>query len=258
MPALTLSRGKVPRGAVPVAHVYGQGPHAGSLLCVHPDAYEGEKQVALYPGEHFGIEPSHDPAGRDVLYIVGMSGSGKSHTALQFARRYHQLWPDRLILLFTGLAEDATLDQLGPALRRVNVRTLAEKPFDIREVDQPCLAIFDDVEPLQSNKAVAAAVQHTLEAMLTTGRHKACSVLTLAHVATNGKSTRLQLLEAQGFVTFAGNSYHSQRYLLQTYAGLSNEQIAALRRLKSRWTLMRKLYPCLVLADGEAYLPNEL
>ena len=72
-------------------------------LCLMVDSKQRSilptRDVHLPAGEFFALEPTNLEKGRDVIMVGGKSGSGKSHTAKNFAKRYHLLWPKRPIFL---------------------------------------------------------------------------------------------------------------------------------------------------------------
>jgi hypothetical protein len=67
------------------------------------DEVEGQKKIVLPPGSNFGLIPSRNPEKREVWYIAGASGSGKSYIAKRLAEEYRKQYPDRDVYLIYKL-----------------------------------------------------------------------------------------------------------------------------------------------------------
>jgi hypothetical protein len=246
MPSLTLS--KKPVGTM-LAIAQG-GSKNGQLLCVLDSP--GPSSIDLHDG-FFTYEPPHDPKARFILCTMSSSGSGKSTQLLLIGERYHTLYPRRPIVLLSRLDQDETLDQVN-YIRRLRVDSLLESPFELRELEN-ALLIVDDIEGM--NVTQEKAVQQLLELVLTQGRHFNTSLLFSAHNLTNGAKTRTLLNESMAYLTFpSATSFMQLKYLLERYAGLDRKEITAIRKLPSRWVLVSRRYPTVVLTEHSAYLPH--
>jgi len=146
------------------------------------------RDVVLPEGEFFALEPTNQENGRDVIMVGGKSGSGKSHTAKNFAIRYHMLWPKRPIKLISYLKEDETLDALD-FLERVEPEMLAdpdESP-DLKKYEKS-LTIFDDIEGFErEDPDIHHRLQQIIDMIATTGRHTQSSLLVASHLLTDYK-----------------------------------------------------------------------
>ena len=58
---------------------------------------------------------------RSVLYVTGMSGSGKSVYSKAYIEQYHKMYPKNEVFIFSSLAEDATLDKLK-YMKRIKIK----------------------------------------------------------------------------------------------------------------------------------------
>jgi hypothetical protein len=212
-------------------------------------------ELALSGKETFQLIPNPDPKKRDVFYIAGASGSGKSHIAREIAEGYHQLFPDRPIYLVSKLMKDDTLDNTkGGAPRRINIQTLVEDPPDIEEFRES-MVIIDDIDAL--DKPALKAVHTLANDIAITGRHTCTTLLWLSHHLTNYSATRLLLNEATVYVVYPQTtSRHALKYLLQTHAGLDEEWIKKLRGM-GRWVAIHKNVPPFVIAPQYASLVNQ-
>jgi hypothetical protein len=197
------------------------------------------KNVDIEDDGQFQLLPSPDPERREVFYIAGASGSGKSHIAKGIAECYKKLFPDREVYLVSKLAEDATLDAL-PFLNRVNIQSFID---DYPELDEfkDCLVIFDDYDTLTGN--AEKVVGKLIDDLATMGRHTNTTMLCLSHYLTNYKKTRLLLNEATHIVVYPmATSFHALGYLLKTHIGMSKDDCRDLKKM-GRWVCVYKHYP---------------
>jgi hypothetical protein len=222
------------------------------------DYARGVTRIDLAPDEHFLIEPTHLKGEfRDIVYLSGQSGCGKSTAIKKFAERYRRIWPKRHIVLVSALEEDSTLRTNEPPLyiQRLNLDSLVEDPVKLDEL-QDVLLIFDDVEGMP--KETAIAVQELADLVGNRGRHQATSLLYASHLSTDYKRTRNLLMESHWYVFYpSATSAKQLLHLLSTYGGLDREQVQTARRLPSRWVALRKMYPPSILFDGGAYILHD-
>jgi hypothetical protein len=212
------------------------------------------RDVVLPDGEYFAIEPTNLEDGRDVIMVGGKSGSGKSHTARNFAQRYHMLWPKRPIFLISFLRHDDTLDALK-FLTRVDPEEFQDGPLPLDKFTKS-LTIFDDIEGFQrDNPELHDMLQQCIDMIATTGRHNSSSLLVASHLLTDYKRTRLFLGEAHKFVLFPnGCSMKQMTNLLGLYGGCDTDELRRIRRLPSRWVALCTTFPSLVLYESGCYL----
>ena len=91
--------------------------------------------------------------------------------------------------------------------------------------------------------------------MLNVGRHHGLYVVITSHLGSDYTKTRAILNEAHGICCFPnGSSAKQLTYVLETYAGLTKDDIRKVRRLPSRWVYIRKTYPAAVVHATGAYL----
>lgn len=166
--------------------------------------------ISLPPGASFELVPQPNEKGeRDVGYIAGPAGCGKSYAAAQFASKYHALWPKRQIFFFTANdigADPAWLPLLKKhALTLLDPKTLVEAPMDVAR-DFPTeeggsLTIYDDCIDAftgKAEKAVLLAVNNQLQL----GRKFGQSVLVISHELTNYSKTRAILHDSHWVCVF--------------------------------------------------------
>jgi hypothetical protein len=146
------------------------------------------RDVILPEGEFFALEPTNMEKHRDVIMVGGKSGSGKSHTAKNFAIRYHLLWPTRPIRLVSFLKEDDTLDALK-YIERMDSQKFKEESecMDLKKYEKS-LTIFDDIEGFERDDPdLHGKIQQVIDMIATTGRHTASSLLVASHLLTDYK-----------------------------------------------------------------------
>ena len=213
------------------------------------------RDVTLPPGEFFALEPTNLEKGRDVIMVGGKSGSGKSHTAKNFAQRYHLLWPKRDIYLISYLKHDDTLDQLKFLKRMDATQDFFNGPPSLDHFSES-LTIFDDIEGFQRESPdLHDMLQQTIDMIATTGRHNSASLLVASHLLTDYKRTRLFLGEAHKFVLFPnGCSMKQMTNLLGMYGGCDTDELRRIRKLPSRWVALCTTFPSLVLYESGCYL----
>lgn len=193
---------------------------------------------------------------RIVLYVSGMSGSGKTVYTASFIKKYHEMYPKNEIFLFSSLAEDATLDKIK-AIRRIKIK---EAPFLSAELETAdwakSLCVFDDCDVI-SNKIIKAKVFALLNAFLETGRHFNISCVMTTHNATMGLETKKILNECHEITLFPRNlGGKTSKYIFDGYLGLGPEAIRKIKNCPSRWVTVCKTYPQICLSETEAWVIN--
>lgn len=215
---------------------------------------ENDKTIELPDDSTFQPIPNPDPKVREVWYVAGQSGSGKSYFARGIAENYKKLFPEREVYLISKLEEDETLDKMKIGKpKRISLQSLVDDPPELDEFED-CLVIFDDFDTL--NAPYDKVVHKLIEDLAIMGRHTRTSMLILSHYLTNYKKTRLILGEAHYLVLYPmATAFKALKYVCEHYGGLDKEQIASLKKL-GRWVLIAKNYPSYVIAAHEAFMPH--
>jgi hypothetical protein len=212
------------------------------------------KDIELPTDSTFEVVPSPDPKKREVYYVAGQSGSGKSYFARSVAQNYRRLYPDRGVYLISKLMEDETLDNMvGGKPARIDIDSLVA---DYPKLDEfkDCLVIFDDWDTLE--KEQYRVVHKLIEDLAIMGRHTCTSMLILSHYLNNYKSTRLMLLEAHYLVLYPqSTSFKALKYVLENYGGLDKEQIQEARTY-GRWVMVKKGWPMYMISAHKAKMLN--
>ena len=190
---------------------------------------------------------------RQILYITGASGSGKSFYTQLYGNEYKKMYPKRDVYLFSSLDDDSSIDKIK-GIRRVNIKTPDFLTDNITAEDfKESLVIFDDTDCL-TNKPIKNKVNSILNSILETGRHFNVSCVFTSHLPCAGNDTKRILNESHS-ITFFPHSLggRSLKYLLESYLGLDKQQIKRIKKLDSRWVSVVKSYPQIVISEKETY-----
>jgi hypothetical protein len=216
-----------------------------------------ETHIKLPSGSTFSLIPSKDAKKREVWYIAGASGSGKSYIAKGLAEQYMKQFPERKVYLVSKLEEDDTLDNIkGKKLIRLKPAKLVETPMKDLELLRDCMIIFDDYDSFQGKEL--KIILQLIDDIAIMGRHTNTTMLCLTHYLTNYSKTRLLLTEATNIVVYPlSTGAQSLTYLLKTYLGMEKDDISAIKRGGSRWVMFFKNFPCYAITETEAFLLHE-
>jgi len=195
-------------------------------------------------------------ANRQILYITGASGSGKSTYTLKYLQEYKKKYKDNELYLFSALTEDETIDQMK-GLKRIKIdEELISNPIDVQEFKNSCV-VFDDFDVIGA-KPIREAVIKVMNQILELGRHHHITCVITNHLSTNGKDTRRVLNEAHTITYFpSSGSVKGINYLLQTYCGMDKKDILKAKNTKSRWITIYKHYPQIMMGEKNIWLLSE-
>jgi Cdc6-like AAA superfamily ATPase len=192
---------------------------------------------------------------RQILYICGASGSGKSYYTKEYCDQFKKAFPKRQIYLFSSIADDSSIDKVKD-LKRIAL-TPALLQDDLKAEDfKDSLVIFDDVDCI-TDKPMKIKVASILNSILETGRHFNVYCIYTSHLACSGNETKRILNEAHSITFFPKNSGgRVLKYLLESYLGFDKDQIKKTKKLNSRWCTVIKSFPMVVLSEQEVYTLN--
>jgi hypothetical protein len=225
------------------------------LLSVEPkkeNVMNSLPEIKLPHHQHFQLIPNINNE-RDIHYITGASGSGKSFFAKKYIDQYRKLHPKREIYLFSSLKEDSSIDKVKN-LRRIQLNPDFLNEDLTAEDFKDSLVIFDDTDCI-TDKKMRLKVQAILNNLLESGRHHRVSVIYTSHTPCNGNDTKKILNEAHSITVFPhGLGGRGLKYLLEQYLGLDKHQIKKMKNLDSRAVSVLKTYPQICLAEREAFV----
>jgi hypothetical protein len=194
---------------------------------------------------------------RQISYITGCSGSGKSYYTRKYCAEFAKLFPKRNIYLFSSISSDDSIDSLK-GLNRIKLSPeFIEENWEIEDF-RDCLVIFDDTDCI-TDKKTRNKVNSILNMILETGRHTNTYCIYTSHLACAGNDTKRILNEANSITFFpetAGG--RTLKYLLESYMGLDKNQIKKIKALPSRWITVCKSYPRAIITEKDILLTNSL
>jgi hypothetical protein len=191
---------------------------------------------------------------RNIYYIFGPSGSGKSYFTATILKQFLKLNPGKDVYIFSQLDDDKVIDKLGNRIKRINTESLIEEPIDVKEIPEGSMVVFDDVDTIEDKK-VLEAIMKLENSLYQVGRHYNLSVIKTSHLGSNYKQTKVILTEAHYIVCYPrSGSFQQIQYVLKQYMGLDPKQIERIKNIKSRWCLLHKNYPQYVLGETECWL----
>ena len=187
---------------------------------------------------------------RQILYICGSSGSGKSFYTKLYLQQYEKQFPKNKIYMFSAVGEDESLKEVK--IDYINLESIQDEDITAEDF-KDSLVIFDDCEAL-GNKKIKKKVENILDSVITTGRHYNVYCVITRHNLYDGIATKKILNECSSVTFFMKTAgQRSVKYLLYNYFGLSNEQIDKIKKIKSRHITILKQYPKIVLANQDVY-----
>lgn len=217
-----------------------------------------EDELNKYDGREFNIDsgtlelvPRQDS--RDVLYVAGMSGAGKSTFCANYMRNFNKLYPEKDVILFSHKDEDEAFDDIENFNRiDMNDPSIIEEPIHMNELEDS-LVIFDDTDILP--KKIQKSIHDTRDQLLQGARSLNTYVICTAHQLSNYRDTRCILNEAHYMVVFPrACNEHQLNTFLRKYGGFTDELMARAKKLPSRWICIRNLFPKCVIHEGGVFM----
>lgn len=191
---------------------------------------------------------------RQIIYITGASGSGKSTYAAKYIKEYKKIFKNNPVYVFSALKDDESLDVIKPK-RIIIDDSLYTNPLNVEDFESS-MVIFDDIDVI-SDKKQREAVYNILNQILETGRHFKISCIITNHLSTSGKDTKRVLNECHSVVyfPFSGSGVGLKR-LLVDYLGLDKKDIIKAKKCKSRWVCIFKNYPQIIMCEKDMWMPS--
>ena len=194
---------------------------------------------------------------REVIYIGGAAGSGKSWVAGHYMARYKKLYPKNPIYVFSRKKEDKSIDDFVKSKRFILDMDLVNDPIDFHELvgtKSGCFVLFDDCNSIQ-NKKINKAILALQNDILEVARSKNIYIIVTNHKLSDREKTKTILNECHYIIVFPRVNRQAINYTLQTYMSLTKGQISKICRLKknSRWVAIYKNYPQHVIHEKGVY-----
>ena len=211
-----------------------------------------------YKFNHFAIQEGYlqlipNPnTERQILYIAGASGSGKSYFTGQYLKEYKSTFPDNPIYMFSTIPKgDVSLKDIE--IDYIDLSTILEEELTSKDFENS-MVIFDDCDTI-TNKKIKERVISIQSSVLETGRHYRVSCIITNHEAYAGITTKKILNECHSITIFPLTlGGRALKYLLENYMGLDKDEIKQIKKLKTRAITFIKSYPKVVLANRNIYV----
>lgn len=194
---------------------------------------------------------------RQILYITGSSGSGKSYFTRMYCNEFVKIFPKRPIYLFSSISDDSSIDVIK-GLKRIKFgKEFLDEEFIINDF-KDSLVIFDDTDCI-TDKKLRTKVSGILGMILETGRHTNTYCIYTSHLACAGNDTKRILNEAHSITFFPATAGgRTLKYLMDNYLGLDKKEITHVKKLPSRWITILKTYPKVVVSEKDIFLLSSL
>jgi Cdc6-like AAA superfamily ATPase len=241
-----------------LSQIEGSGKDSKKIVSISTDnedeIHRPFTKIKLTGDNKFQQIPSID-CERQILYITGASGSGKSTYTANFIKKYKKMKKHSEIYCFSSLPDDVSLDVVNPKRIKID-ESLVTNPINVKDFEDS-LVVFDDIDVI-SDKKQREAVYSIMNQILEIGRHHKIWCIITNHLPTAGKDTRRVLNEAHSITYFPhSGSARGIKYLLCEYLGLDKKDISKIKKSKSRWATIFKNYPQIAMTDKEIYILAE-
>ena len=216
------------------------------------DTIKSFNEISLNDNDKFELIPN-TKASRDVIYLSGSAGVGKTYAMAVYIRNYKKKFKSNPIFLISEKEEDDTLDSIN-GIKRIKINdSIIDDPLDLKDFTEvgPCLVIFDDIDSF--GYKLKKAIYLLLNKLLKVGRSYKISVLVSSHNSCDGKDTKSMLNEATTIVFYPTCYNRSIKYLAENYIGMNKQDIAKMRSHKSRWCAYIKAYPSCIVQEQNVW-----
>jgi chromosomal replication initiation ATPase DnaA len=141
---------------------------------------------------------------RQILYVSGASGSGKSYYASSYIKEYVKMFPKNDVFVVSSVDKDKQLDSIKNVKRIKLDEKFCDTGFSIDDF-KDSMVVYDDTETI-ANKMVQEKITNIMNLILTTGRHTNTFAINTSHATNGGHRTKLILLESHSVTLFLQTS----------------------------------------------------
>lgn len=182
--------------------------------------------------------------------FFGQTGTGKSYmAATTFMKSYEQFHPENKIFIFSFFEEDRAFRKLNNVeFVKIDEELVAKNDLHPRNFEDS-LIVFDDIESLPVE--LHPFITHFRDQCLACGRKHGVSTIVIAHEIMGGIRTRSAVSECDEIVLFNQGNVLPIRELLSKKFGFDRKTISFVLNRKTRWVLVRRSYPQLIMSGRE-------
>lgn len=203
------------------------------------DYLSEDRRTFTYTEKDVMVMPTQQKE-RELIYIHGVSGSGKSYWTKMYAKLYKKLNKGNEVFLLSHVDDDPSFSDLKYKHIPIDVDILDQVDLSTFENS---LIIFDDTD-CPKDKNLQKLVDSLKDDIAQRGRHHNISAIFTTHMACNFVRTRVLLSECDKFVIFPGSGgIKQQEYMVVNYGGMDKKFFATLKDFKSRWICFNVRYP---------------
>lgn len=186
---------------------------------------------------------------RQILYISGSSGSGKSYYTASYLREYTKMFPKNPIYIFSSLTEDKTIDECKNTVRiKFDDESFFNSDYKIENFKNS-LVLYDDTEMI-ADKFISTKLKNLQDLILTTGRHQSVFCIITSHVCHARERTKLILIESSSITLFLDTmGARNLEYALKSGFGFNKKQIDDIRKYNSRWVTVLRTAPITIMHE---------
>lgn len=242
----------------PIAKIIGKTNNKTIYLNENSDDIDKPfKELQLSNNNMFQQIPNNNRE-RDILYISGQSGSGKSYYSKNYIKEYKKIHKNNDIYLFSNIMNDDSFDEIK-GIKKIDIFDEDFIDIDLKADEfGDSLILFDDVDCIQK-KQIKKKIYALLNEVLMVGRHYNISIIFTSHIICNGLETKGILNEAHSITIFPNNmGNRSLKYVLDSYLGLDKRQIEKIKNFDSRWMTIIRTYPQSLLTEKFITLTKNL
>jgi hypothetical protein len=200
--------------------------------------------------EHMPYQDSKRGDTRQILYISGKSGSGKSFYTSLYLKRYSKMFPKNPIYVFSSLLEDKVIDECKNVVR-INFKDEKFYKADYTDIQKfkDSLVLYDDTDMI-ADPFIQTKIKDLQNLILTTGRHAGVFCIITSHKCCAGIRTALILAESQSITLFGDSmGYNTMLYALQSGFGFTKKQVDEIRALDTRYVTVLRTAPICVMHE---------
>ena len=221
----------------------------------------------LYTDDKFQLMPYFKYSGkqsqRDVIYLAGSSGAGKTTFIDKYAEEFNQIFKNSPIYFISAkkLKDEDAYDNVKN-IKQIDIKDEEMLEGITSEGDSfqhfthksgYSLCIFDDAEAM--SKTQESYINNILESVLQIGRSKGIYVIVSKHVLCNSNKTKVIINECNKVVLFTNTlSNYACTYFLKNYIGYSKNQINQVLKTKSRYCIINKSEPKYQMFEHDIFL----
>lgn len=187
------------------------------------------------------------------MFCTGLSGSGKSFAIREIIKNNYP--KNQLIYLFSPVEGDPAFEELN--ILQIHLERFEEdfgQNFSIellKNDKEPVVIIMDDINTF-NNKKIRDMYIEIQNQIYERGRHlfKAGGLtVSVSHNPLAGNFSKVPIRESEFFLLFPSSNFRDSKVLLESYTGLTKEEIEEILNLNTRGIIVKKSIPSYYVGD---------